>query len=468
MSLWSRLANTLRGDRSQSKLNRELAEELESHIAEAIEHGRDPAEARRAFGSPLRQREESRDVRVVAWLDSLRADAVFGWRQLKKNKVTTLAAILSLGLAIGACTSAFRLIDALLLRPLPVASPNLLYAVLHQSFDTIGVRRTVEAFEYPVFPRMREAVKGRAEMIALSHVDLTELTYGTDQEMEKARRQYVSGWMFATFGLRPALGRLLTENDDQTPGASPVAVLSYDYWNRRFGRDPNVIGRTFHMVGHVFEIVGVAGKGFTGTAPGTVTDIFIPAMMHPGVTQSDWSWVRIMTKLQPGAAPGVAPGVAVEPVRQELGIVYRAFQQERAKGYPGMPAQLRAQFLDQTMVLEPASAGYSGMQKEYGPALAALGVLVALVLLIACANVANLLLARSTARQTEFGIRAALGASPGRLSRQLILESLLLAALATLAGLALALSLENALTYFVPPTGVPVNFNVQPSARVFL
>src|ERR1700686_4979689 len=128
MSLWSRISNVFRGDR----LSREIDEELQSHIAEAIEQGRDPAEARRAFGSALRQRDESRDVRVLAWLDSLRADAVFGWGQINKNKGTSAAALLSLALAIGACTSAFRLIDALLLRPLPVAEPQQLYALFRE------------------------------------------------------------------------------------------------------------------------------------------------------------------------------------------------------------------------------------------------------------------------------------------------------------------------------------------------
>src|ERR1700730_2744724 len=128
MSLWSRFANVFRGD----GLSREIEEELQSHIQEAIEHGRDPAEARKAFGSALRRRDESRDVRAIAWLDALRADAVFGWRQLMKRKVTSGAAILSLALAIGACTSAFRLIDALLLRPLPVSHPDRLYSVAFQ------------------------------------------------------------------------------------------------------------------------------------------------------------------------------------------------------------------------------------------------------------------------------------------------------------------------------------------------
>ena len=134
MSLWSRIANVFRGD----GLSREIDEELESHIAEAIEQGRDPAEARRAFGSVLRTREESRDVRLAAWLDSLRADAVFGWRQLMKKKVTSAAAVLSLALAIGACTSAFRLIDALLLRPLPVANAERLYALYREGIGFDG------------------------------------------------------------------------------------------------------------------------------------------------------------------------------------------------------------------------------------------------------------------------------------------------------------------------------------------
>jgi putative ABC transport system permease protein len=147
MSSWSRFANVFRGDR----LSREIDEELESHIQEAIEQGRDPAEVRKAFGSALRQRDESRDVRAIAWLDALRADVVFGWRQLTKRKVTSGAAILSLALAIGACTSAFRLIDALLLRPLPVAAPEQLYALSRheiffdgtpQTFDGGHIRRS--------------------------------------------------------------------------------------------------------------------------------------------------------------------------------------------------------------------------------------------------------------------------------------------------------------------------------------
>src|ERR1700726_3745911 len=159
MSLWSRLVNVFRGDR----LSREIDEELESHIQEAIEQGRDPAEVRKAFGSALRQRDESRDVRAIAWLDALRADTVFGWRQLMKRKVTSAAAILSLALAIGACTSAFRLIDALLLRPLPVAEPGRLYAISFVGFSLNGKPNTYDSWAYPAFRLMRAAVKDQAE-----------------------------------------------------------------------------------------------------------------------------------------------------------------------------------------------------------------------------------------------------------------------------------------------------------------
>src|SRR5260221_11925219 len=193
MSLWSRIVNVVRGDR----LSREIDEELQSHVEEAIEQGPDPAEARRAFGSPLRQREASRDMRVVAWLDSLRADAIFGWRQLKKKKVTSASAIVSLALAIGSCTAAFRLIDAVLLRPLPVAQPERLYALSRQGMGFDGKPASFDGWAYPAFRLMRTAAKNQAESLAISYAGRVELTYKSDQEMEKAYLQYVSGWMFS-------------------------------------------------------------------------------------------------------------------------------------------------------------------------------------------------------------------------------------------------------------------------------
>jgi predicted permease len=407
-------------------LSREIDEEFESHIAEAIGQGRDPAEARRAFGSGLRRREESRDIRLVAWLDSLRADAVFGWRQLRKNKVASAAAILSLALAIGACTSAFRLIDALLLRPLPVAEPERLYVLARQGMDPAGNFRISESSEYPLFRQLRAVVKDQAELIAVSYADRTDLTYGSDEEMEKAYRQYVSGWMFDSFGLKPDLGRLFTENDDLTPGAHPVAVLSHDYWARRFGKDPKVIGRKFRIGNDLFEIVGVAPAPFTGTETGIGVDIFFPTMMHAGVTHSDWSWFRTFVRLK--------PGVAAEPVRERLYAPFQAVQEERAKGFRGRPKRVIDEFLKQKLLLEPAAAGVSDMQKDFRRALVALGVLVALVLMIACANVANMMTAQAAARAREMALRVSIGAGRWRLVQLVLVESAMLAFLAAAIG----------------------------------
>jgi predicted permease len=409
-------------------LNREIDEELQSHIAEAIAQGRDAAEAQRAFGSVLRQREESRDVRLLAWLDSLRADAVFGWRQLMKAKGTSAAAIFSLALATGACTSAFRLIDALLLRPLPVSHPERLYSVAFENAGAFGKVMTYDSCSYPMFERMRTAVAEQAESVAVSYADRIDLTYGSDQEMEKAYLQFVSGGMFGSFGLQPAAGRLLTGNDDVTPGAHPLAVLSHDYWTRRFAQDPKAIGRTFRMGDVVYEIVGVIQEGFTGTETGTVTDVFVPMMMkNPRTLASAQNfWLRTLVHLK--------PGIASEPVHERLRAAFQSIQQERAKGFMGMSKKRLEQFFQEKLLLELAAAGRSNLQRDYGRSLAALGILVMLVLLIACANVANLMTAQAAARAREMALRISIGAGRWRLVQLVMVEGAWLALLATALG----------------------------------
>jgi putative ABC transport system permease protein len=453
MSLWSRIANAVRADR----LSREIDEEIASHMEEATERGRGPAEARAAFGSALRYAEESRDAKLVAWLDSLRADAIFGWRQLMKKKATSAAAVLSLALAIGACTGAFRLIDALLLRPLPVADPGHLYSLARQAFFD-GKLQSYDGWAYPAFQKMRAAVKGQAELLAISYSQRTDLTYKSDQEMEKAEVQYVSGWMFGTFGLRPALGRLLTANDDLKPRAHPYAVLSYDYWTHRFARDPNVIGRTFRLSDDLYEIVGVGPRPFTGTETGTMTDIFMPAMMYPGAVHDDWTWHRTLA--------AVKAGVALEPVRAKLHATSRAFEEERAKGFTDMSKRDIDAFLNQTLVLEPAAAGASGLQSDYRVSLIALGVLVALVLLIACANVANLMTAQAASRAREMALRVSIGAGKWRLVQLVLVESAILACISGAMGAVFAWWSAPFVVGMINPRDNPVRLDLPADWRV--
>lgn len=422
MSIWSRVANLFRMER----LNREIDEEFQMHIDEAIESGRDPKEARTAFGPLLRYREQSRDLKLVVWIDSVRADLIFGWRQLCKRPTTSIAAVLSLALAIGSCTAVFRLIDALLLRPLPVRHADHLYAMVLRGVGPDGSFRDSEWSEYPQFALMRRAVRSDAELIAVSGADRVDLTFGSDAGMERAYRQFVSGWMFRAFGLKPALGRLLTEGDDLKPKASPYAVISYDYWSRRFGRDPKVIGRRFQIGNDLYEIIGVAPDGFTGTEPGTFTDIFLPNMMFEGVTHDDWGWVRTFIQMKPGGSK--------TRVRERLQAIWTTVQTERAKGFTSWPAERRAKYLKQRVMLEPASAGLSSMQGTYRVALLCIGVIVGLVLLIACLNLANLLTAQAAARSREMALRVSIGAGKLRLIQLVMVESALLAALATAAG----------------------------------
>jgi predicted permease len=426
MSLWSRISNALHSER----LNREIDEELRLHIEEAIASGRNPDQVRRAFGSILRQREASHSIRVAGWVESLLADLSFGWRQLCRNKVTSVAAVLSLALGMGSCVAAFRLLDALLWRPLPVAHADRLFALTRQVIGFDGKPVEADYWSTPGFDLMRDAVEGQANLIAASYSERSDLTFASDNEMEKAHVQYVSGTMFSLFGLQPALGRLLTASDDRAPGAGPYAVLSWDYWNHRFSRDPHVTGRSFHIGNQLYEIVGVGPRSFTGTEPGTITDIFLPTMMNSYATQQGINWQRTLVL--------VNVGVSIDPLRQKLASVSHAFEAERAKSFHGMAPVSITRFLNQEVLIRPASAGASNFQQDYRRALGILGVLVALVLLICCVNVANLTTAQAAARAHEMALRISIGAGRGRLVQLILAQSGLLALFSAVLGAAFA------------------------------
>ncbi len=458
-----RLLNSLRSTHAHD-LDAELQSHLQLHIDDNLRSGMSPTEARRQallkLGGLEQTKARVRDQHIIPWLDSLRSDATFAFRQLAKNKITTAAAILSLALAIGACTSAFRLIDALLLRPLPVAHADQLYSLARLGTDPDGQPSDFDGWAYPDFQLMRDAAKGQATLIAISFADRVDLTYKSDQEMEKANLQYVSGDMFSAFGLQPALGRLLSPNDDTTPGAHPVAVISHDYWTRRFTNDPNVLTKTFRIGNTIYQIVGVSQAPFTGTEPGTMTDIFLPTMMHPAAVRKDSTWHRTFAIVQ--------PGVAIEPLRAKLDSITRAFETERSKSWVNeTPAEI-ARELDQTLYFSPASSGASGFQQDNRRALLALGVLVLLVLLIACANVANLMVAQAAARAREMALRVSIGAGRRHLVQLVLVESAILAFLASAIGALFAWWAAPFVVSTINPSDNPVRLALPADWRVLL
>jgi predicted permease len=423
VSWLQKISNVFRSE----KLDRDIDEEIASHLHESQADGRTTRDARRALGSPLKLRDEMHDAHVLTWLDSLRADAVYGWRRLAKNKVTTVAAVLSLGLAIGACTAAFRLVDALLLTPLPVKAPHELFTIARSGIGPEGKPQLSDSWDYPLFLRMREGVKADAELIAVSFQGEQDITYSSDDAMEKARVSRVSGWMFDSFGLKPAVGRLLRESDDNSPAVKPVLVLTDRYWARRFGRDPNVIGKTVKNGNTLYEIVGVVAEPFTGTEAGVMNDMFMPMSTSEYATNPHASWFRTFVRVPEGRSP--------ERVRAELDPIVYATRDEEIKNHSqGMTEQAKRDFLNQALVIAPAATGISSFRNDNRDALIALSVLVGLVLLIACANVANLMTAQAASRERELALRVSIGGGRRRLVQLVLVESAWIGVMASVLG----------------------------------
>jgi len=252
-------------------------------------------------------------MRKVGWLNNLFQDMRFGARLLRKNSVVTAAAVLSLGLAIGTCTAAFSLIDALVLRPLPVREPHRLVYV------TYGERGS-SSFNYPLFMQMRDSAADRARLFAVSFQGRRRAIFDdSGGQEERVYGQWISGDAFSVLGIQPALGRLFTPDDDRTLGAHPVAVISYDFWSLRFRKDPNAIGHWLTMEGRQYQIIGVAQQGFTGVEPGVITDLWAPMTMgYPHIYDPGFHWFRIWARLERGVTQE-----QLLPVLQAQFIIHR-------------------------------------------------------------------------------------------------------------------------------------------------
>jgi predicted permease len=431
VELLRRLRGFLRRGRSDADLQEELRAHLDLAADAEVErgHSRDEA-ARRArlqAGNVPSALDRLRDQRGLPWIDALRTDVRFGWRQIVRHRAASAAAVLSLGLAMGAALAAFRLVDAVLLRPLPVADPSRLYVVAKTALNIEGVAEERDDFDYPTYRRYIERAADRADLMLLGTAFRRNIVID-DGEPEPAVQQFVSGNVFSTLGLQPALGRLLGQSDDVVPDGHPVAVISNNYWQRRFGGDRSIVGRQFRIGSRVYTIVGVLDGPFTGTEPGMVTEIFIPAMMNAeALTVDGWSWFRIW--LRPRA------GVDSTQMETALQAGFRVDQLERTRGFaPGTPQARIDAMLSERLFLQPAAAGTSATQKAFRQPLWIVAALAALLVLIACANLASLLLARGVTRRIEMALRVSIGAARRRLVQLLLVESAMLALLAAAVG----------------------------------
>jgi putative ABC transport system permease protein len=463
MSWLSRFASVFRGDR----LNRDLDDEIRFHLdARTEEHTRAglsieeaSALSRRQFGSPALVRDASRDIKLFPRIESIFRDVAFAMRLWRRNKLVTGAALVSLSLAVGACTAAFSLIDALILRPLPVDDPQtLIYVGLRGPTDA----RDGLSFNYPLFREMRAASSRQVRLFAVSDQARRDAVFDDARQVEKVYGQWVSGDAFAILGVKPALGRVLASTDDINPGQHPVAVLSYDFWTRRFARNPDVLGRWVTLREKPLQIVGVAAKGFTGVEPGIMTEVWAPTMMWDdrAISDPDTRWFRIWGRMQ--------AGVAQERARTVLQSVFTGFARDQVARRSEESRDRLEQLLNTRVHLRSAATGPSGLRESFARALWVLGALAALVLLVASSNVASLLVARAAARQREMALRASIGAGRGRLIQQALIESGLLALTSCALGAVLSVVATPKIVSMTSTSAAIVRLDVWPDWRVLV
>ena len=387
--------------------------------------------ARREFGNPLLLRERSRDALGLTTVDTLLQDVAYGWRQLRRQPGSTAVAVLTLGFGIGAATAVFGIINAVLLRPLPFDAPEQLVRVLSTRVGGTGNNAS-----YPDFVDWRSRNHVFAAMAAF-HIDRFTLTGTNDGEALHASCAIVSADLFRLLGARAALGRTSLPSEDRLTGSTGgyVAILSHQLWRDRFGSDPEVLGRTLYVDGRPFTIVGVMPTGFAFPEEGAPVDFWIPIAIDfvtvPGTPSMGEErgnhYLSVIARLR--------PRMAVAQAQTEMAAVVRAMNSE----HPDIAPRAVRIVAELDSIAGPAR-----------PPLLIVFAAVGCVLLIACANVANLLLARGAARQREMAVRGALGAGRARLFRQLLVESLLLAGLAGVVGTATVFASFRSIVAFGP------------------
>ena len=420
----------------------EIQANLHLHIEDNLRSGMEPDEARRAalvkFGGIQPAREAYRDRLGLPWIETLWQDLRHGVRTLMREPGFTTVVVLTLALGVGANTAMFSLIDAVLLKMLPVSHPEQLVYINTSSTKVGNIR-----ISRTILNRDLEQMRKRSRQLSgfSSYASATRLNIGVNGHSDLASGHFVGGGYFQLLGVEPILGRAIQAADQHADGR--VAMLGYGYWKRRFGADPGVIGTVITVSSVPFTVVGVMPREFYGLDVDAAADVLLPIATMPQVDAGRVSSEEPKADGASGYTFGrLKDGVAIRGAEAELTPIFRQTERDA-----GGTADQSAALENLSIELKPAGQALSSARDRFSEALTVLMVVVALVMLIACANIANLLLAKSGARQREIAIRLSLGSSRVRLVRQLLTESLLLSALGGLVGVLLAVWARTAFLY---------------------
>jgi predicted permease len=394
-------------------------------------------------------------------LDELR----YALRNLRRTPVFTIVAVGSLALGIGANTAIFSLLDQVLLRMLPVKNPQELVRLYFGSGPFRGSQRcNSDCVSYPTYRDIRDRNQVFNGVIARWPL---AMSFSEGDRTERVRGELASGNYFDVLGVQPAIGRMFTQNDDVHVNGHPLAILSYGFWQSRFGGDPTVLNRSVHVNGQPMTIVGVAARGFQGVEVGRPVEVFVPMAMKPVMTPT-WNDLESRTSLWTYTLARLKPGVSMESARASMQVLGGQILQSEVGVFQGVDDSFRQRYVKKAAIVEDISRGQSSLRKQFSKPLTVLMGMVGLVLLIACANVANLLLARAAARQKEIAVRLALGAGRARVIRQLLVESTVLALAGGAVGLAIADWGGKVLLQFLPGGGQTEALSTIPDLRILL